>query len=165
MRAIVMMGVTGCGKSTLGAAVCERVGASMIEGDAFHSPANVRKMSSGVPLTDEDRQGWLDDLGRALVRTLATNDLAVLACSALKKRYRDTLRASVPNLGFVFLELSREAAIERVGHRAGHFMPATLVDSQFRDLEPPTGEPRVLTVNSVDPLPANVNRIEAWWRG
>lgn len=163
LQAIVVMGVSGCGKTSVATALAERIGARMIEGDAFHPERNVQKMQAGVPLTDADRQGWLEQLGSELARVVADNHIAVLTCSALKRRYRDTLRASVPDLGFVFLELSPEAATERVKQRPGHFMPASLVESQFRDLEPPTGEHGVLTVNAIDPLHLIVDQIQAWW--
>lgn len=163
MRAIVVMGVSGCGKTSVGMALCERMGWRMIEGDAFHSEHNVRKMEAGVPLDDDDRKDWLDRLGVALANAAMANQPAVLACSALKRRYRDTLRRAVPGLGFVFLKLSPDAAAERVTRRSGHFMPASLIDSQFRDLEPPTNEAGVLTVDALDPLEANIDRIVAWW--
>ena len=164
VRALVIMGVTGCGKSTMAAAMCERTGARLIEGDAFHPEGNIRKMRVGIPLTDDDRRGWLERLGEELARAVATGMPAVLTCSALKRRYRDVLRAAVPRLGFVFLQLSPEAAVERVAQRAGHFMPASLVESQFRDLEPPIGEPDVLAVCATDPLGAMVEEAVAWWR-
>lgn len=163
LPAIVVMGVSGCGKTSVAIAVAERIGARMIEGDAFHPEQNVRKMQAGIPLTDADRQGWLAQLGSELVRAVDDSRVAVLTCSALKRRYRDSLRASVSNLGFVFLELSPEAATERVKQRPGHFMPASLVESQFRDLEAPTGEPGVLTVNAIDPLHLIVDQVQAWW--
>ncbi|MBV8156526.1 MAG: gluconokinase, partial [Dyella sp.] len=121
------------------------------------------KMSDGIPLTDADRQGWLESLGRELTQAAGAGEFAVLTCSALKRRYRDTLRRAVPHLGFAFLELSPAAATERVAHRSGHFMPASLVDSQFRDLESPVGEARVLAVNALDPLPTLVGQIADWW--
>lgn len=152
MRALVIMGVTGCGKSTVAAAICERTGAILVEGDAFHPERNILKMRAGIPLTDDDRHGWLERLGEELARAVATGVPAVLACSALKRRYRDVLRAAVPGLGFVFLQLSPEVAAERVTHRPGHFMPASLVDSQFVDLEPPIGESDVLTICATNPL-------------
>lgn len=163
MRAIVVMGVTGCGKTSVATALGERFGAHLIEGDAFHSEQNIRKMKAGIPLTDDDRKGWLERLGREVADATASNPLVVLTCSALKRRYRDTLRDAAPDLGFVFLELSATAATERVAGRSGHFMPASLVDSQFRDLEPPVDEARVLTVSALDPLPAIVERVAAWW--
>lgn len=163
MRAIVVMGVTGCGKTSVAMALSERIHAPMIEGDAFHPAANIRKMKAGIPLTDTDRQGWLETLGRELASTTARGEIAVLTCSALKRRYRDTLRAASPGLGFVFLQLSPAAATARVSGRAGHFMPASLVDSQFRGLEPPLDEARVLTVDATASLPVIVDRIDAWW--
>lgn len=163
LRAIVVMGVSGCGKTSIAAALAELIGARMIEGDAYHPAQNVKKMQAGIPLTDADRQGWLEQLGAELARVVTKHEVAILACSALKRRYRDILRSAVPDLGFVFLELSPAAATERVKHRSGHFMPATLVQSQFRDLEPPTDEPAVLTVDATDPLHDIVARAQAWW--
>ncbi|HKT30492.1 gluconokinase [Dyella sp.] len=165
MRAIVIMGVTGCGKSTIAAAIGERTGACIIEGDAFHPPENVRKMSTGIALTDEDRQGWLEHLAQEIAARLATWERVVVTCSALKRRYRDTLRAAVPELGFVFLALTPAQARERVAHRAGHFMPASLVDSQFRDLEVPDGEPLVFAVDATRAVDAIADEAVAWWRG
>jgi len=164
MRALVIMGVTGCGKSTVAAAICERMGAMLIEGDAFHPEGNILKMRVGTPLNDDDRQGWLERLGEELARAVAIGIPAVLTCSALKRRYRDVLRAALPGVGFVFLQLSPEVAAERVAHRPGHFMPASLVDSQFLDLEPPVDESGVLTVCAVDPLVLIVEKAVVWWR-
>jgi gluconokinase len=163
MRAIVVMGVSGCGKTSVATALCERLGWQLIEGDAFHPEHNVRKMEAGIPLDDADRKDWLDSLGMELANAASARRPVVLTCSALKRRYRDMLRQAAPHLGFVFLDLSREAAAERVARRSGHFMPASLVDSQFRDLESPVGEARVLTVDALDPLAATVERIVAWW--
>lgn len=163
MRAIVIMGVSGCGKSSVATALAEPIGARMIEGDAYHPARNVQKMQAAVPLTDADRQGWLEQLAAVLARTVAAHEVAVLACSALKRRYRDLLRTAVPDLGFVFLDLSPAAATERVTHRSSHFMSATLVQSQFRDLEPPTDEPLVLTVDASESLDVVVARAQAWW--
>jgi len=163
MRAIVVMGVSGCGKTSVALALSERIGARMIEGDAYHPEHNVQKMKAGIALTDADRQGWLEQLATELASVVATGQVAVLACSALKRRYRDTLRAGVAELGFVYLEVSPEAAAERVSLRSGHFMPATLVESQFRDLESPTAEPRVLSVSGTDPLHVIVDQAQRWW--
>ena len=162
-RALVVMGVAGCGKSTVGIALCERVGARMIEGDAFHPEGNIRKMSAGIPLDDADRAGWLARLGAELAKAVADGETVVLACSALKRRYRDMLRAAVPELGFVYLELAPDEARERVAHRSGHFMPATLIESQFRDLEPPIDEAHVLSVRATAPLEAIIEEVVAWW--
>ncbi|PMQ04989.1 Thermoresistant gluconokinase [Dyella sp. AD56] len=163
MRAVVVMGFSGCGKTSIATALCAHIQAHMIEGDAFHPEHNIRKMEAGIPLTDADRQGWLETLGRELQRTAQGEDIVVLTCSALKRRYRDTLRAALPGLGFVFLQLSPEEAGRRVAHRTGHFMPASLIDSQFRDLEPPSGESRVVTINATESTDVIVDQIVHWW--
>ena len=139
------MGVAGCGKSSVGSALAQMLGARLIEGDDYHSEANREKMSRGIPLTDADRAGWLGDLGRAL----GESGSRVLTCSALKKTYRDRLRAAAPGLRFVFLRVGLEEARRRVAARAaGHFFSASLVDSQFAILESPETEPDVFTVDA-----------------
>jgi len=149
-RSLVVMGVAGCGKSSLAAALCETLHWSLIEGDAFHSPQNRARMQAGIALTDADRLGWLHLLGDQL-RDHA--DGAVLSCSALKRRYRDTLRAASPRLRFVFLDIDRAHALARVQARAGdHFFNPGLVESQFEALEPPNGELGVLRVDASRPL-------------
>ena len=153
------MGVAGCGKSSVATQAAAALGLPMIEGDVFHSPESVAKMTAGEPLTDADRAGWLDRLAAELA---ARPDGAVVACSALKKAYRDRLRAAVPGLRFAYLQLSRGAALARVQGRAGHFFPVRLVDSQFATLEPPTGEPGVLTLDATAPLPVLDEQIRAW---
>ncbi len=163
--AIVIMGVSGCGKSSVGEAIAATSGVRLIEGDAFHPAENIAKMSVGIPLTDADRVGWLRRLGENVAANVAAGDEAVLTCSALKLIYRNQLRTAVPGLGFVFLELSPAVAAERMAHRPSHFMPASLVDSQFATLEPPTGEPRVLTLDATLPLAEIAARSKAWWRG
>ena len=163
--ALVVMGVAGCGKTSVAQGIVAATGGRLIEGDAFHPPASIAKMSAGIPLNDNDRAGWLDRLGAELAAAVAAGERPVLACSALKRRYRDRLRAAVPGLAFVFLDLPRSVAAARVANRPAHFMPATLVESQFADLEPPTGEARVLTVDAT--LPAETISADAvrWWRG
>jgi len=156
---LVVMGVAGCGKSSVAAQAAAVLGLPMIEGDVFHSPESVAKMTAGEPLTDADRAGWLDRLAAELA---ARPDGAVLACSALKLAYRDRLRAAVPGLRFAYLQLSRDAALARVQGRAGHFFPVKLVDSQFATLEPPTGETGVLTLDATAPLPVLQAELLAW---
>ncbi|GAB2587171.1 gluconokinase [Dyella jejuensis] len=163
MRAIVIMGVAGCGKSTIAQAMCRRIGAVLIEGDDFHSSHNIQKMRAGTPLTDEDRKGWLQRLAQATANTLSNDRSAILACSALKRTYRDILRGAVPQLGCLYLELTPAQAAARVAHRSNHFMPASLIDSQFRDLEPPYDEPLVLTAAAVSPIDDIVDAALAWW--
>lgn len=144
------MGVAGCGKSSLGAILAERIGVSLIEGDDYHSPASREKMSRGIPLTDADRDGWLETLGELLKEAPQG---AVLTCSALKKTYRDRLRSAVPELHFVFLDIDPEHALQRVSSRADdHFFPTNLVDSQFATLESPVGEAGVLALDGALPL-------------
>lgn len=158
------MGVSGCGKSSVARAVSQRTGAYFIEGDAWHPDANIRKMSAAIPLDDDDRQGWLQRLGEETAHRVAAGTPVILACSALKHRYRELLRRAVSRLGFVYLDIAPAAATARVTHRPGHFMPATLIESQFHDLEPPSGEPRVLTLTATDPLNSLADQITAWWQ-
>ena len=159
---IVFMGVAGCGKSSLAATVAADIGAALIEGDDFHSPENRAKMNRGIALTDADRAGWLATLGAQLQ---AHPQGVVLTCSALKRAYREQLRAASPGLRFVFLQLDRDAALARVSSRASHFFSASLVDSQFAALESPTGEPGVLTVDACRPLDALRAEVAAWLKG
>ena len=147
---IVIMGVAGCGKSSLGVAVAAVTGQRLLEGDDYHSPQSKAKMSQGVALLDADREGWLGLLADEL-RAHAGG--LVLTCSALKKSYRDRLRQASPGLRFVYLQISRDEALARVEARsAQHFFSTSLVDSQFATLEPPLGEPGVLGVDATAPL-------------
>lgn len=143
---VVIMGVAGSGKSTVAARVAQASGRPLVEGDDFHPPENIRKMSAGIGLTDADRQGWLDRLARELH---AHPQGAVLSCSALKRAYRDRLRAAAPGLRFVYLDVSPDVARERVLSRRGsHFFPASVVASQFATLEDPSGEGGVLRLDA-----------------
>lgn len=164
ISALVIMGVAGCGKSSVSEALCRLSGATGIEGDSFHPTANIDKMSAGIPLNDDDRAGWLDSLCDELRRVDAKGQRPVLTCSALKHSYRERLRSALPGLGFVFLELSREVAADRVSHRPGHFMPSTLIDSQFATLESPVGEPLTLALNaSVHSVEQLAKQAHDWW--
>ncbi|MDQ8015698.1 MAG: gluconokinase [Bordetella sp.] len=157
---LVIMGVSGCGKSSLGQALAADLGLPLIEGDDFHPEANIRKMRSGTPLTDADRAGWLARLGEELA---ARRGGAVLTCSALKRSYRELLRAAVPGLRFVFMQIGRDEAVARVQAReAVHIFPASLVDSQFQTLESPMGEAGVVTVQATAPLAESVAQVRAW---
>ncbi|MFC6447294.1 gluconokinase [Shinella zoogloeoides] len=147
-RAIVVMGVSGCGKTSVAEGLAASLGAAFIEGDSLHPAANVDKMSHGIALTDEDRWPWLDTVGRAMADVLAGNGSVVVSCSALKKAYRDRLRFSAGGeLAFVFLKGSRELLMSRMAAREGHFMPVSLLDSQLATLQDPSGEPGVVTVD------------------
>ena len=145
----VVMGVAGCGKSAIGAGIARQLGLPMIEGDAFHPQSNIDKMRQGLPLTDADRAGWLARLGAELARHPQG---AVLACSALKRSYRDALRDAQPALRFVHLALTEDQALQRVAARAGHFYPPSLVASQFQALEDPAREPGVVVIQASLPL-------------
>ncbi|UTH73380.1 gluconokinase [Chromobacterium sp. IIBBL 290-4] len=134
-RNIVVMGVAGCGKSSVGRLLAEAIGARFIEGDAFHPPENIEKMRAGIPLDDASRAGWLAALAHELEIGREQGQPLVLACSALKRRYRDALRAGDPELRFVHLHGERELIAARMRERSGHFMPESLIDSQFADLE------------------------------
>jgi gluconokinase len=150
MMNVVVMGVSGCGKSAVGERLAAALGLPLIEGDSFHPPGNIARMQQGVALTDEDRAGWLAQLGRELSRSPGG---AVLTCSALKRSYRDSLRAAAPGLRFVHLALSEQDALRRVSGRAGHFYPPSLVASQFEALEDPAGEAGVIVIDALLPLP------------
>ena len=153
------MGVAGSGKSTLGAAIAERMGWPMIEGDDFHSGENKARMHSGVPLSDADREGWLRSLARELQRH---PDGSVLTCSALKRSYRDLLRDSSLGLTFVFLDISEDEALWRVRDRGQHFFPPELLQSQFAALEPPIDESGVLRLDAGLPLKTLLDETVEW---
>jgi gluconokinase len=142
---IIVMGVAGCGKSTLAHHLADALKLSFIEGDQFHPPENIQKMSQGIALDDADRQGWLERLGAEM---LSYPGGAVLACSALKRSYRERLRQEVQHLIFVHLSVTQELANARVQARSGgHPFPSSLVASQFATLEDPRGEARVLQLD------------------
>ena len=158
--AVVIMGVAGSGKSSIARDVARSLAWPVIEGDDFHSLDNLRKMRKGIALTDADRAGWLDALARALCRHPGG---AVLACSALKRAYRDRLRVAVPRLRFAYLDIAQELAHQRVLARAGdHLFPPSLVASQFATLEDPREEEGVLTLDASLSLPALTAGVVDW---
>ena len=136
----VVMGVSGAGKSVIGEALARALGVEFVEGDAYHPPENVARMSAGIPLTDDDRQGWLRALAARIRVAKDARTGLVLACSALKRSYRDILRveSGVRDLQFIFLRGDRTVVSERLGGRRGHYMPASLMESQFEALEEPS---------------------------
>lgn len=157
---LVIMGVAGCGKSTIARHVAQSAGRVLVEGDDFHPPENIRKMSAGIALSDEDRSGWLDGIARQLNAHAAG---VVVSCSALKRAYRDRLRAAAPGLRFVFLEIPPELARERVQARAGsHFFPPSAVANQFATLEDPSGEAGVLCLDGALPRDQLAAHALAW---
>ncbi|MCU7821028.1 gluconokinase [Kitasatospora sp. DSM 101779] len=133
---VVVMGVSSSGKSTLGAALAARLGVPFLEGDALHSPESRRKMATGHPLTDRDREPWLEALTERIRRWAADGRSGVVACSALKRAYRDRFRETGARIRFLQLDLDREVAARRIAARTDHFMPPSLLDSQYATLEP-----------------------------
>jgi gluconokinase len=149
---LVVMGVSGCGKSTVGALLAQALGLDFVEGDDFHPPRNVALMAAGTPLTDADRQGWLQTLAAQLQAAQAQGRGLVLSCSALRRAYRDVLRAPVPGLLFVHLDVDAELLATRVAARAHRYMPASLLASQLATLEAPGPDEYALTVDANEPV-------------
>ena len=131
------MGVAGAGKTLIGSRLAATLGVAFIEGDEFHPPANVVKMAAGVPLTDDDRAGWLDALAARIATARREERGLVVAASVLKRAYRDRLRAADPAVRFILLVAPRVVIADRLEHRSGHYMPPSLLDSQLAILEPP----------------------------
>ncbi|MFG2698629.1 gluconokinase [Kitasatospora sp. NPDC051984] len=149
---IVVMGVSGVGKTTVARLLAHRLGLPYAEADDFHPAANIAKMSAGIPLDDQDRQPWLRALGTWLGERAAAGTGGVVTCSALKRAYRDTLRAACPEAQFLHLTGSHALVGDRLAHRTGHFMPTSLLDSQYATLEPLQADERG-TVLDVDADP------------
>lgn len=140
-QTLVLTGVSGAGKSTVGRALADRVGAVLLDADDFHDEASRRKMASGTPLGDEDRDPWITRLAEELGRRAEAGQRVVLACSALRRRHRTQLVEAAPDVSIVHLEVGREELARRLAHRAGqHFMPAELLESQLASLEHPSAE-------------------------
>lgn len=150
--AVVVMGVAGSGKSVVASALAARLGARFIEGDFLHPPENVARMASGLPLTDIDRKGWLDTIGNEIAVAASRGESVVAACSSLKRIYRERLRRLWAPISFVYLQIDPATARQRVARRKGHFMPASLVQSQFADLEPPAADENALTLDASHPV-------------
>ncbi|KAA8727187.1 MAG: gluconokinase [Ewingella americana] len=147
-QSIILMGVSGSGKSTVGAALAREINAKFIDGDDLHPRANIQKMASGHPLNDDDRAPWLKRLNDAAYSLYHKNETGIIVCSALKRRYRDALRDDNQGVVFLYLKGSVDVISERLKARAGHFMPLDLLKSQFEALEEPgEDEPDVIRVN------------------
>lgn len=153
---IVVMGVSGSGKTTLAAALAAEPNRRHLDADDFHPSSNIEKMRSGTPLTDEDRHPWLERLRAELDAVTADGDSAVLACSALKRGYRDILRRATAPVSFVLLRTSKAELAERLSRRDGHFFPETLLDSQLATLQPPDRTERHLVVPAFRPVEEQV---------
>lgn len=150
---VFVIGPSGTGKSTIASLISEKSGGAFLEGDDFHPASNVKKMRAGIPLTDEDRRPWLRHLAGTAARDAAKS--VIVSCSALKLAYRDALRQNCPGARFIFLDLAKTDAIQRVGARENHYMPSTLVESQFADLDRPSrSEADVSIVSANQPIDA-----------
>lgn len=145
------MGVSGCGKSTMAAALSRALDLPLVEGDDWHAPESVAKMAAGIPLTDEDRQGWLSQLAALLADHVRAGSGCVLACSALRRSYRDLLRTGAPSAFFVHLHGERALLAVRHAARTGHYMPASLLDSQLATLEPPQPGENAISLDIAQP--------------
>ena len=160
--AVIVMGVTSCGKTVVGEGLAKKLGVAFIEGDKLHPAANVAKMSSGVPLTDEDRWPWLEEIGRSLAGT----EGKIASCSALKRVYRERIaKAAGRPVAFVFLDGSRELLSQRINARKNHFMPPSLLDSQLKTLEPPGADENALRLNIADTVTVLVDKAASWLKG
>jgi gluconokinase len=155
------MGVSGAGKTAVGTRLAGALGVAFLEGDDLHPAANVERMARGIPLTDEDRRGWLAAIASRLARARQSGTGLVVSCSALKRAYRDILRAADPELRFAHLTGDPALIAQRMSRRVGHFMPAGLLESQLATLEAPAPEERAWTFNLVDPPESIVAQILA----
>ncbi len=156
MTIVVAMGVSGSGKTTVAAGVAERLGWQLLEGDKFHPPANVAKMQAGTPLTDEDRWPWLAALAARIDELRAEGRSAVVACSALKRAYREILIGNRPDVVLLYLHGTKRVIAARMGARKGHFMPAALLDSQMATLEEPGSDESPVVIDIDGPADAVV---------
>jgi gluconokinase len=156
---IVVMGVSGCGKSTFAKALERATGWAFVEGDSLHPPANIAAMKAGRPLDDADRAPWLDRVASAIDGWRAAGQGGIISCSALKRRYRDRLRVADPALMFVHLHADRDTLERRLLRRRNHFMPASLLASQFEALELPGADEHALTVSATAPVARTVAQV------
>lgn len=147
VRYIIVMGVSGCGKSTVAALLAGRLGWAFIEGDALHSPENVRKMSQGIPLTDEDRRPWLQDIARTIQGWRQCGQPGVIACSSLRRSYREIILDHADDLCFAYLRGGFQLIEQRLTARQGHYMPVRLLESQFMTLEEPVADEPAITLD------------------
>jgi carbohydrate kinase (thermoresistant glucokinase family) len=159
LTVVVVMGVSGAGKTTVGERLAERLRWKFLEGDLLHPPENVAKMKRGEPLTDADRAPWLAAVAEAIDAWRHRREHGVITCSALKRSYRRQIIGERHNVRLVYLEGPRELIAARLASRRGHFMPASLLDSQFATLEPPGPDENPITISIDRPLPEIIDRI------
>lgn len=160
---VVVMGVSGSGKTTIGQELATALGAVFLDADDLHSPTNRAKMSRGIPLTDDDRQPWLREVGAAIADARARHSRLIVACSALRRRYRDIIRSAVVgHVAFVHLTGGEELIHSRLTERRDHFMPAGLLRSQLDTLEPLRPDEIGISLYNVRPAPAIAAQITAW---
>lgn len=160
---LVVMGVSGSGKSTLAGVLAGHLGWAFKEGDDLHPAANVAKMEAGIPLTDEDRRPWLELIRDWIVQRQEAGESGVVTCSALRRSYREAFAR--PGVQFVHLDGTRHDLEERLGRRLGHFMPASLLDSQLETLEPLGADESGFVVDAVLPVQEAADRVVAWVHG
>jgi gluconokinase len=158
---LVVMGVSGVGKTTLGEALAQRLGWDFIDGDALHPPANIAKMKAGIALTDADRAPWLDAVAAWIDGQHGKGRPGVVTCSALKRAYRDRLDVGRPQVRFVYIQLDQAHVADRMAKRQGHFFAPSLLASQFADLEPPQADEPVIVLDGAQPIPAQVEAVAA----
>ncbi|MDI1274302.1 gluconokinase [Polaromonas sp.] len=160
----VVMGVSGCGKSTVGAQLAAALGLEFLEGDGLHPASNVARMAAGVALGDEDREGWLQTLAERLAQARAAGRGLVLSCSALKRSYRDILRRGAPDVRFIHLQGDYPLLAARMAARTGHYMPLSLLASQLSTLEAPGPEENAQSFDLASPPEEIVAAVLAWRR-
>lgn len=161
---VVVMGVSGCGKSTVGRLLAAALQVHYIEGDELHPPENVARMAAGTPLTDADRHGWLQAVARQLGNATTEARGVVVSCSALKRSYRDLLRAAAPDVRFVHLHGDVALLQERMAARRGHYMPPSLLQSQLDTLQPPADDEQALSLDIAHAPPQLAAAAERWLR-
>lgn len=160
-RVLVVMGVSGSGKTTLGRALADRTGWPFLDADDLHSPEAIDRMANGIPLTDTDRWPWLDRVAAWIAERHAAGEPGIVACSALKRAYRDRLRSAKHDLRLVYLRATRQEIADRLSHRTGHFFPPVLAWAQFNDLEEPGPDEDCITVPMGQTPGAEVDQVLA----
>ncbi len=157
---VIVMGVTACGKSSVGEQLAARLGWPFLEGDTLHPPSNIARMRAGQPLDDADRAPWLAAIGAWIDARLAAGESSVVACSALKRSYRDALRSGRPGVRFAWLRVGRAELQRRLQQRQHHFMPAALLDSQLDTLEPPQPDEPAIVIDADGSIDATVDNLQ-----